>query len=337
MWAAFSLGAVVVALNGWWTGAEMSHALELTSPQVDSRRSPATRTAGGSRHRFAHRSACSRTAPSILIRTSASRCPKSRSMRTSRASCCSPAGRPGGRRRRCSPTATTSTSARPCCLGGAEMSIRALSQGPPPAAAPQPGCVISSMPLFHTSGLSGQLIAGMFTGTTTVFPEPGKMAGGRAPRTDPTAQGDDVVRRTDPTVEAPRVARARTVTTSRPCNGSPAAVPSGHPSCCAPLRSGCRDVQRTVGYGMTETTSCGTSLKSAATFDHPDSIGQPGPTVEIQIRDPSDNEVLARRRGRGDLPSLGRDVSRLLAGSRSDPGGAGSGRLVPHGRSRLHT
>jgi acyl-CoA synthetase (AMP-forming)/AMP-acid ligase II len=45
-------------------------------------------------------------------------------------------------------------------LGGAEMAIRALSEGRPPAASPQPGCVISSMPLFHTSGLSGQLIAG---------------------------------------------------------------------------------------------------------------------------------------------------------------------------------
>jgi len=53
------------------------------------------------------------------------------------------------------------------------------------------------------------------------------------------------------------------------------------------------NVQRTVGYGMTETTSSGTSLKSAATFDHPDSVGQPGPLVEIQIRDPSTNEVLA--------------------------------------------
>jgi long-subunit acyl-CoA synthetase (AMP-forming) len=51
-------------------------------------------------------------------------------------------------------------------------------------------------------------------------------------------------------------------------------------------------VQRTVGYGMTETTSYGTSLKSAATFEHPDSIGQPGPTVALQVSDSVRNAVL---------------------------------------------
>ena len=40
-WAATSLGAVTVALNGWWTGPEMAYALELTEPKLllgDSRR-----------------------------------------------------------------------------------------------------------------------------------------------------------------------------------------------------------------------------------------------------------------------------------------------------------
>ena len=59
-------------------------------------------------------------------------------------------------------------------LGGAEMAIRATQRGTTTCGAARPGCVISSMPLFHTSGLSGQLIAGMFTGMTTVFPEPGR-------------------------------------------------------------------------------------------------------------------------------------------------------------------
>jgi len=33
-WACLSLGAVAVAMNGWWTEAEMGHALELTEPKV---------------------------------------------------------------------------------------------------------------------------------------------------------------------------------------------------------------------------------------------------------------------------------------------------------------
>jgi acyl-CoA synthetase (AMP-forming)/AMP-acid ligase II len=41
-----------------------------------------------------------------------------------------------------------------------------------------------------------------------------------------------------------------------------------------------------LGYGMTETNGLGTSLGGAASFLHPDSIGQPSPTVELEIRDP---------------------------------------------------
>ncbi|MCU1377830.1 MAG: acyl-CoA synthetase (AMP-forming)/AMP-acid ligase [Acidimicrobiales bacterium] len=33
-WAATSMGAVVVAMNGWWTALEMRHALELTEPKL---------------------------------------------------------------------------------------------------------------------------------------------------------------------------------------------------------------------------------------------------------------------------------------------------------------
>ena len=33
-WAATSMGAVVVAMNGWWTGTEMTNALELTEPKL---------------------------------------------------------------------------------------------------------------------------------------------------------------------------------------------------------------------------------------------------------------------------------------------------------------
>ena len=33
-WATISMGAVVVAMNGWWTGTEMQNALELTDPKL---------------------------------------------------------------------------------------------------------------------------------------------------------------------------------------------------------------------------------------------------------------------------------------------------------------
>jgi acyl-CoA synthetase (AMP-forming)/AMP-acid ligase II len=48
-----------------------------------------------------------------------------------------------------------------------------------------------------------------------------------------------------------------------------------------------------LGYGMTETNGLGTSLGGAESFLHPDSIGQPSPTVELEIRDPVTRQSLA--------------------------------------------
>ncbi len=177
-------------------------------------------------------------------------------------------------------------------LGGAEMYVRALSQGAAPAPPASSGCVISSMPLFHTSGLSGQLIAGMFTGITTVFAEPGRWR--EDVHLELTQKHRATMWSVVPTqlwrlLEWPELDRFDLSSLQRVAGGGSV----WPPELLRALEQRLPAVQRTVGYGMTETTSCGTSLKSAATFDHPDSIGQPGPTVEIQIRDPSDNVVLA--------------------------------------------
>ncbi len=48
-----------------------------------------------------------------------------------------------------------------------------------------------------------------------------------------------------------------------------------------------------LGYGMTETNGLGTSLGGAESFLHPDSIGRPSPTVELEIRDPATRRTLA--------------------------------------------
>lgn len=48
-----------------------------------------------------------------------------------------------------------------------------------------------------------------------------------------------------------------------------------------------------LGYGMTETNGLGTSLGGTDSFLHPDSIGQPSPTVELEIRDPLTRQSLA--------------------------------------------
>ena len=47
-----------------------------------------------------------------------------------------------------------------------------------------------------------------------------------------------------------------------------------------------------LGYGMTETNGLGTSLRGAATYERATSVGQAGPTVEVQVRDPQTGAVL---------------------------------------------
>lgn len=290
MWAAFSLGAVVVALNGWWTGAEMSHALELTSPLVvlgDRRRLERLegRDAGPVRIAVFEDGAVDlnpasdaplpevpvdEDEPCLMLFTS---------------------GTTGRSKAAVLSHRNNIHFGQALLLGGAEMSIRAIGQGQAPAAPAQPGCVISSMPLFHTSGLSGQLIAGMFTGMTTVFPEPGKWR--EDVHLELTQKHQATMWSVVPTqlwrlLEWPELDRYDLSSLQRVAGGGSV----WPPELLRALEKKLPDVQRTVGYGMTETTSCGTSLKSAATFDHPDSIGQAGPTVEIQIRDPFDNHVL---------------------------------------------
>src|SRR5438132_8228574 len=34
MWAVVTLGAIVTSLNGWWTGPELSHGIQLTAPKI---------------------------------------------------------------------------------------------------------------------------------------------------------------------------------------------------------------------------------------------------------------------------------------------------------------
>jgi acyl-CoA synthetase (AMP-forming)/AMP-acid ligase II len=295
MWAAFCLGAIVVALNGWWTGAEIVHALELTSPHVIL----------GDRRRLSRLEGFDTGSTPVGVFEDGAidldldldpdpnvSLPDARVHEDDPCLMLFTSGTTGRSKAAVLSHRNNIHFGQALLLGGAEAAIRALSQGSPPAAPPQPGCVISSMPLFHTSGLSGQLIAGMFTGMTTVFPEPGRWR--EDVHLELTQRYKATMWSVVPTqlwrlLEWPELDRYDLSSLQRVAGGGSV----WPPELLRTLEERLPNVQRTVGYGMTETTSCGTSLKSAATFDHPDSIGQPGPTVELQIRDPVGNEVLA--------------------------------------------
>jgi acyl-CoA synthetase (AMP-forming)/AMP-acid ligase II len=168
-------------------------------------------------------------------------------------------------------------------LGGAETALRLATDGAPPDP-PDPGCVISSSPVFHTSGLNGQVIAGAFSGMTTVFPPPGKWR--EDLHLELTERYSATMWSLVPTqlwrlLERPDLDRYE-LSSLRRVSGGGAVWP---PEILRALAERLPWVFRHVGYGMTESTAMGTGLRGEATFEHPDSIGQPGPTVEIEVRD----------------------------------------------------
>jgi acyl-CoA synthetase (AMP-forming)/AMP-acid ligase II len=291
MWAAFSLGAIVVALNGWWTGSEMAYALELTSPRLllgDRRR--LERLDG---HQFGPTPLGVFEDGAIDLDPSGDlNLPEVTLHEDEPCLMLFTSGTTGRSKAAVLSHRNNIHFGQALLLGGAEGAVRALGQGTPAAASPSPGCVISSMPLFHTSGLSGQLIAGMFTGMTTVFPDVGRWR--EDVHLELTQKHKATMWSVVPTqlwrlLDWPDFDRYDLSSLQR-VGGGGSVWP---PELLRKLEQRLPGMQRTVGYGMTETTSCGTSLKGAASFDHPDSVGQPGPTVAIQVRDSATNEVLS--------------------------------------------
>ena len=163
-WATLSLGAVAVAMNGWWTEAEMVHALELTEPRVlliDAKR--AERLAGADLAiptadldadldaMLAHDPAAAmpdtpidEDDPAMLIFTSGTTGRAKAAVLTHRS--------------------IVAYSQLQNFIGARGMMLagRAPSGGPPPVR-------LAVFPLFHVSGL-GATVNSTMTGSTTVWP-----------------------------------------------------------------------------------------------------------------------------------------------------------------------
>ena len=293
-WAATVLGAVTVALNGWWTGPEMTYALELSTPTVvcgDARR---LERLGGRvpgdvpvvvfEEDFAGIEAAGAGAdlPTVAIDEDDPFLIQFTSGTT---------GRPKG--------ALVSHRGNihfilASLLRGAEGALRRpLEDGPAPPPATGLPCVVSGSPLFHISGLNAQLVMATATGMTIVYPPPGKW------REDIQLELTERYRATNwslvPTqlwriLDWPDLHRYD-LSSLTGIGGGSAVWP---PELLRRVEQQLPAVRPGLGtgYGMTETNGLGTSLRSARTYDRPDSIGEPSPTMEIQVRDPLTEEAL---------------------------------------------
>ncbi len=162
-WACLSIGAVTVAMNGWWTEAEMHHALQLTEPKlllIDTKRAERLGATPGLTQvdvdteidaMITHdpgaalpTTPIAEDDPAILIFTSGT------------------TGRPKAAvlsHRSVIAYGMTQSfiGARALMLSG-----RPMPDGPPPVR-------LAVFPLFHVSGL-GATVSGIMTGSTTVWP-----------------------------------------------------------------------------------------------------------------------------------------------------------------------
>lgn len=286
-WAAVSLGAIVVGMNGWWTEDEIRFALDHSKPKLligDKKRLSRLRGDYGSvptleiESQFEELWAESQSElppetieeddPAVILYTSGT------------------TGRPKG--------AVNTHRNIIALLGlqslhGARLAQKAIAAGRTLPTTQH--CRLNASPLFHVSGLYSAAVAQLAAGFKSVWTEgrfaPQQILGlierervnGWAP------MGSMAVRVLDePSVTEHDLSSVQSIG----CGGAP--VPP--------------DIQRrlvaafpnaalglTVGYGQTECTGLATMITGDQLAAHPTSVGKPLPTVSVEIRDEAGRAV----------------------------------------------
>ncbi|WP_307874144.1 class I adenylate-forming enzyme family protein [Frankia sp. AgB1.8] len=302
LWAALSIGAITVGLNGWWTGPELAHGLRLTGPVV----------VFGDDRRLARLDGLPEASDQPVVRFAdlfAALAPADPAAAT-------PAAAATALLELCPELAeddpvailfTSGTTGRPkgallphralvnfgpdaALRGTANGLIDQLAAGTAPAAPASPPVTILAGPFFHISGIGPLLTNAPYTGMTLVFAPPGKW--------DPTVHLDLTARygvtswSGVPTqflrlVEHPRLADYD-LSRLRGLGGGGAAL--------APelLRIIDRDLPgRGIGggYGMTETSGIGATTGGRRLRAAPGSVGVASPTAELKVIGPDGAEV----------------------------------------------
>jgi steroid-24-oyl-CoA synthetase len=283
-WAATSLGAVAVGLNGWWAGDEVLYGLSDAEPRV----------LIGDRRRLERIAGTDPGIPVVeierdfdsLLRHAPDAALPGRPLAEDDPACIlytsGTTGRPRG--------AVSSHRAIVALvmlnlLNGTRAMLAAARSGAPPAPR-RPPCALVTTPFFHVSGLYTGAVMMLAVGARMVL---------RAGRFD--------------AVDAMRLIEQEQVTTWGPMGtmayrvahhpertrfdlSSIVQIGSGgspmHPDLQAAIREAFPSARRSLGlgYGLTESGALATVCSGEELLAHPDSVGRPLPTVELEIRSP---------------------------------------------------
>lgn len=294
-WAISSLGAVTVAMNGWWTEHEMRHALALTDPKLlllDAKRAERLgETPGLDRvdldaqldEMLGHApgragAVADRTVdeddPAVLMFTSGTTGRPKAAVLTHRVLLCFV-------------SAQSFIGAQGMAFGRAMAASRPAPTPDATAAPPRPSGPLTRLavfPLFHISGLCG-VLAGIDTGSTTVWPLGRFDAGSVIELTVAegidawTGTGTHLVRLLDhPDIDRLDPMQLRAISM-----GGSATTPDiiRRADARFPHLAG----QMSSGYGATEVGGVVTFAPNWMLTVAPDCVGPPLPTVQIKITD----------------------------------------------------
>jgi acyl-CoA synthetase (AMP-forming)/AMP-acid ligase II len=283
-WATVCLGATIVELNGWWTGAELQHGISLTRPKV----------VLGDRRRLDRLAGLDLDVPVVCFEDELAR------LEAAGAGQPLPPDQIGED----DPLVILFTSGTTGRAKGAVLSHRAhihmmmqaalqgavaaiLEPASTPAGEPQGAAVsIGVSPMFHISGFSVALIGGALIGLTIAYPAPG--------RWDPELHLEMTERfratawSLVPTqlwrlLEHPRFDQFDVSSLKRVGGGGA----TFQPELWRRVGERLPHLERMgTGYGMTETCGAGTHQDGRAAAEHPDAVGAPVPGYSISVRDP---------------------------------------------------
>ena len=283
-WAAASLGAIAVGLNGWWAGDEILYGVRDADPKL----------LIGDRKRLARLDGADPGVPVLeferdfpALEGYAPEAPLPALPIAEDDPACilytsGTTGRPKG--------AVSSHRAILALIqlnlfNGVRGMLAAAATGATPAAAPRPPCALVTTPFFHVSGLYTGAVMMLAVGARMVL---------RAGRFDP--------------VDAMRLIESEQVTSWGPMGtmayrvvhhperarfdlSSIVQIGSGgapmHPDLQAGIREAFPGARRNLGlgYGLTESGALATVCSGEELLRHPESVGRPLPGVELEIRD----------------------------------------------------